>query len=194
MGVREEIIPFMDRPRCPRELCERTGRNRKGVETALQRMVRDRLARCVTPDRRQPRFYVLTALGEMFRQELTPPGVQAPHPSHPPQLGPDELQLYAWVQSGVYRRVCLRHMGLPMRARELRKKVITEHERIGMNHVQAVLREFEARGIAARREGRWSPTPLGERLRNADLAGLPERPRVGSSPWVRAGSWVWLVA
>lgn len=178
--ARDRVVRVLDRPRSPRELVERTGLKKKTVEGALRRLVKSRMAECANPDQRQPRFYRLTWLGELFRQELC--GGESQRVS-PPQLAADEMRCYAFVQSGIYRRVALRHLAEPMTGKQLRRSMVLEHDQVGDNHVHEVLRGFAARGIAIKTDGRWSLTPLGERLRATDLHGLPERPRIRASVW-----------
>ena len=177
-STRDRLLLLLEHPRCARELRERTRMTRKAVESGIQRLVRRRLVRCITPDVRQSRLYERTALGHLLAQEIRPTARRVSATGH--------ASAYAWLQAGSYRRVILRHLAVPLTARELRKLANRQHPRLGANHVHAVLRNFAELGIALRHaDSSWSLTRLGETLRDADLDGLLERPAIPLALLVR---------
>lgn len=186
VGARDAVLEVLDAPRCARELRERTGLGRKTVESALRRAQRQGLVGCATPDLRQSRLYELTPLGRAWRRERADGPIDEPDDPTRGELLPGPINLhdtnslltYAWVQAGTYRRLVMRNLSEPMTARQLRRRIILEHPRIGANHVRNTLRQLRERSIAQAVDGMWTLTDLGERLRAVDLRGLPERPRL----------------
>ncbi len=169
--MRRRIIPHLIGPRCARELRERTGSSRKAVEAAICRLVRRGWARCVTPNARQARLYQLSVLGFLLAEGA---GFDVSRREHHADL---PLDLYAWVQSGVYRRMVLKHLDRYLSPKQLRVRVVGV-VRMGASHVHHTLREFRGRGIVVLSEGLWSLTLVGERLREHQLeqASLPPQP------------------
>jgi|GEM_PF-4000431 len=182
MSVRQQTLLMLDIPRCPREIRERIpGTTKRQIESTISRLAQDRLIRCVTPETRQARLYERTYLGDLLYHELTW--------KTPPKRGhwtDVELDARSFVQSGQYRRLLLLVMAGGQRSKEIRKAVLPLYDRIGANHVHRVLRVFAARGIARRDDdGLWWLTPLGEKLRSAELDTLPERPAISGPLWER---------
>ena len=177
--LQHRVLLRLEAPRCPRELRERIpNASRKGVETAVRRLLARRLIECVTPELRQSRLYRRTHLGRLLAEELGAPDAELP------DFSESELRVYAWVQAGAYRRETLRAMDGPHTPRRLRRLVLPYHERFGATHLHTVLREFTDRGVAVRDAlGMWRLTDLGRRVRAVDRAGLSKRPGI-VGPWM----------
>jgi DNA-binding transcriptional ArsR family regulator len=162
MNTRRRILAELDGPRCPRELAERTGLHPRAVLTALARMGRDGLVECVTPHLRQGRLFRPTMLGRLARRELARVrGDSAPDV---------DVGTYAFVQAGTYRRLIVEHLDEPADPRQLRQRICTTHQRMGINHVHATLRELRARGLVVDADGVWSLTEAGRRIRSHALS------------------------
>lgn len=176
MPLRDALIPHLIGPRCARELRERTGSSRKAVEAAICRLVRRGWVRCVTPNARQSRLYQLSVLGFLLAEGA---GIDVSRREHHADL---PLDLYAWVQSGVYRRMVLRHLDRDLSPKQLRVRVVGV-VRMGASHVHHTLREFRGRGIVELSDGLWSLSSVGERLREHQLEQAPLQPRpFGAEP------------
>ncbi|MCA9272822.1 MAG: winged helix-turn-helix transcriptional regulator [Phycisphaerales bacterium] len=170
-STRESVLALLDHPRSPREIAESLGVRVKAVQSSLRRMKNARLVKVLT-EAKQSKLYTLTPLGRILREELCGDDapLEKPH---------GDLDLYAWVQAGAYRRaalVCLVH---PMTTRELRKRVIRLHPRIGANHLHGVMRGFASRGIAVKDQSVWRLSPLGLRLQRNMLT----RPPIVDAGW-----------
>lgn len=183
LPLRQRMLLLLGTPRCARELFERLeGASLKAVETALQRLARNRYVECATPTQRQSRLYRRTLTGDLWIVEFA----DCPPKPASDYLSQNDLNTRSWVQAGKYRRLVLRALDRPMRSKENRKAALQEYERIGANHVHAVLRDFRDRGIAYRNtQGQWILTSLGRRFREIELDGLPERPGINAPLWSR---------
>lgn len=166
-------------PRCPREVRECLGLPRKTMESRVRRWAARGVLVCVTPSLRQARLYVLspqarvTVLLHTDRLQTVHDGGRNPHD-------------WAWLCAGAYRRVVLRRLTEPLSTRALRKRVIAQHPRTSLVHVQHTLRGFLARGLAERESnGRWHLTkdgaawqqyqlPVAERLAPPSAPGPTE--------------------
>lgn len=189
---RDAVLAVLDTPRCAREVAERIGAPIKSVQTVLHRLVREGVVQCVTPELRQARLHTTTVIGRVARREAIEAlradageasgatsvqrGIHntTADPFSDPSMSPCEplgvaehrlLSAYAWVQSGLYRRLALRHLGEPATPRALRVRMLGWHERISMTHVHEVLRGLRERGLAATDGDRvWTLTADGQRL------------------------------
>ncbi len=170
MSLRDALIPHLVAPRCARELRERTGCSRKAVEAALCRLVRRGWVKGVTPSARQSRLYQLSVLGFLLAEGA---GIDVSRREHHADL---PLDLYAWVQSGVYRRMVLRHLDCDLSPKQLRLRIVGV-VRMGASHVHHTLRDLRHRGIVSLDDGRWTLTLVGERLREHQLEQAPLQPR-----------------
>lgn len=198
MAARETVLRTLCVPRCAREVRERTGLPRKTIEGVLMRLLRAGLVACLTPTLRQARVYALSPLGQAWAAELLhqvdrreTPSVPSSHSTTPfPSSNsfnaddPSFWAVHGWVQAGRYRRLVVRHLAELATARQLRRRILLEYQRVGLNHVRATLRELAERGVCQRADGLWSLTELGRRLQAVDRLGLPERPCV--QVWTRA--------
>ncbi|RNC81371.1 MAG: hypothetical protein ED559_06150 [Phycisphaera sp.] len=151
--TRDLVLAAFDRPRCARDLAERTGLKYATVKSCLRRMRRRRYIKPLTIAP-QARLYALTPIGRILRESLAS-RVQLDRPiSHPEHI--------AWIESGSYRRAVFRVMTEPMTPREIRRRAVEYHPRLGSGHVHATLRAFSGRGIASRdTRGAWGLTQLG---------------------------------
>lgn len=159
LPVRDQLIPLLAQPKCPRELRELAGLRKKTVESALHRMACAGWVRCATPSAKQARHYELTFFGRLLYHEVTG------SPLRDTVLGivgrSDTVALRAWVQAGRYRRLALKHLVEPMTARSLRRRVLSEYTAIGANHVHTALRTLRLVGLVTKEQGLWSRTPQG---------------------------------
>lgn len=169
MPLRDALIPNLVAPRCARELRERTGCSRKAVEAALSRLVLRGWVKCVTPGARQSRLYQLSVLGFLLAEGA---GIDVSRREHYADM---PLDLYAWMQSGVYRRMVLRHLDCDLSPKQLRLRIVGV-VRMGASHVHHTLRDLRQRGVVSMNTGRWSLTTAGERLREHQLEQAPRRP------------------
>lgn len=187
-STRIRVLALLDIPRCPNEVRERIpGTSRKQIESVIRRLARDRLIVCVTPAARQSRLYGRSYLANMLLSEII--GVEVERTA---KLSERDLRLRVFLQAGRYRRLVLRAMPdrnePPMTARDIRRSVLTVHQRISAGHVHSVLRSFKQRGIATKdgSDRTWRLTALGARLREYELDGLLERPSGPMTAWGRA--------
>lgn len=176
MSLQDAIIPHLVAPRCARELRERTGSSRKSVEAAICRLVRRGWVKCVTASARQSRLYQLSVLGFLLAEGA---GIDVSRREHYADL---PLDLYAWVQSGVYRRMVLKHLDCDLFPKQLRLRIVGA-VRMGASHVHHTLRDLHQRGVVVLRDRRWSLTVVGERLREHQLEQAPRQlPPLGPEP------------
>lgn len=174
LPARDQLIPLLAQPKCPRELRELAGLRKKTVESALHRMASAGWVRCATPGIKQARHYELTFFGRLLYHEVT---------GSPPRgavLGvvarSDIVSLRAWVQAGRYRRLVLKHLVAPMSARLLRRRILGEYKAIGANHVHAALRALRSIGLVTNDGSQWWRSQRGDETADSTL-GSKERSR-----------------
>ena len=155
---RDRILIALNGPRCPRELADALALNLRGVQSAINRMAEDNLVECITPELTQARLYALTSLGQTKRYDLTRDQAEAEPPI--------DWDLYAYIQSGSYRRRILAVLDEASTVRQIRKQLVEQGCGMQQSHIHSTLKNMQKRDLVTKedRQG-WRTTPTGSTMR-----------------------------